>query len=155
MNFKIDENLPAEAAEILRSIGFAADTVADENLSGAKYEAVATSSRSEGRILLTLDLDFANIRAYPPGELTGIIVLRVKRQDKATVLAYVRRLATALSSYVRRLATALTRRNPSGELWILDGNRIRFRQGNGTIRADFPFPIRACFPDRRFGPVSG
>ena len=50
MNFKIDENLPAEAAEILRGIGFVADTVADENLSGAKDETVATASRSEGRI---------------------------------------------------------------------------------------------------------
>ncbi len=119
MNFKIDENLPAEAAEILNSIGFSADTVADENLLGAKDETVATASRQEGRILVTLDLDFANIRAYPPGEHTGIIVLRVKRQDKATVLAY-----------VRRLAVALTPRNPGGELWIVDGNRIRFRQGN-------------------------
>jgi predicted nuclease of predicted toxin-antitoxin system len=98
---------------------FVADTVADESLSGAKDEIVATVSRAEGRILVTLDLDFANIRAYPPGEHIGIIVLRVKRQDKATVLAY-----------VRRLAAALTLRNPSGELWILDGNRIRFRQGN-------------------------
>lgn len=108
MSFKIDENLPAEAAGILRCIGFDADTVADENLSGAKDETVATASGSEGRILVTLDLDFANIRAYPPGEHTGIIVLRVKRQDRATVLAY-----------LRRLATALMRRNPSGELWIV------------------------------------
>ncbi|MGO9260144.1 MAG: DUF5615 family PIN-like protein [Bryobacteraceae bacterium] len=88
-----------------------------KNLSGAKDETVATTSRSEGRVLVTLDLDFANIRAYPPGEHTGIVVLRVKRQDKPTVLAY-----------VRRLAAALTRRNPAGELWIVDGNRIRFRQ---------------------------
>ena len=118
MNFKIDENLPAEAAAVLRDAGFAADTVADEHLSGANDETVATTSRSEGRILVTLDLDFANIRAYPPAEHTGIIVLRVRHQDKPTVLAY-----------VRRLAAALTRRNPTGELWIVDGNRIRFRQG--------------------------
>jgi predicted nuclease of predicted toxin-antitoxin system len=119
VNFKIDENLRAEATGILRTIGFVADTVADENLSGAKDEIVATASRSEGRILVTLDLDFANIRAYPPCEHSGIIVLRVKAQDKATVLAY-----------ARRSAAALTCRNPSDELWILDGNRIRFRQGN-------------------------
>ena len=68
---------------------------------------------------MTLDLDFANIRAYPPGEHPGIIVLRVKHQDKPTVLAC-----------VRRLATALTRRNPMGELWIVDGNRVRCRQGS-------------------------
>ncbi len=34
MKFKIDENLPAEAAEILRDSGFVADTVADENCRG-------------------------------------------------------------------------------------------------------------------------
>lgn len=111
-------NLPVEAAQTLRSAGFGADTVGEENLSGVEDERVATASRSKGRVLVTLDLDFANIRAYPPAEHPGIIVLRVKHQDKPTVLAY-----------VRRLAIALTRRNPTGELWIVDGNRIRFRQG--------------------------
>ena len=119
MNFKIDENLPVEAAEILRGAGFVADTVGSEDLSGANDETVAATTQSEGRILVTLDLDFANIRAYPPGEHNGIIVLRAKRQDKPTVLAYVRRLAAALAS-----------RNPAGELWIIAGNRIRFRQGS-------------------------
>ena len=119
MKFKIDENLPAEAAGILREAGFVADTVADEDLSGADDEAVASASRSEGRILVTLDLDFANIRAYPPGEHSGITVLRVKRQDKLAVLAYVRRLAKALAN-----------RNATGELWIVDGDRIRFREGS-------------------------
>ncbi len=119
MKFKIDENLPVEAAETLRQSGFVADTVEDENLSGSDDETVLARSRSGERILLTLDLDFANIRAYPPGEHSGIIILRLKRQDKATVL-----------SYTRRLATALANRSPVGELWIIDGNRIRFRQGS-------------------------
>lgn len=117
MNFKIDENLPVEAAEILRGSGFVADTVDDEDLSGADDGTLARASQSEGRILVTLDLDFANIRAYPPGEHAGIIVLRVKNQDKSSVLAF-----------IRRLVVALPNRNPSGELWIVDGNRIRFRQ---------------------------
>lgn len=119
MKFKIDENLPAEAAEILRASGFIADTVADEDLTGADDDTVASASQAEDRILVTLDLDFANIRAYPPGEHTGIIVLRVKSQDKRSVLAF-----------IRRLAVALPNRNPSGELWIVDGNRIRFRQSD-------------------------
>jgi predicted nuclease of predicted toxin-antitoxin system len=118
VKFKIDENLPAETAETLHQSGFVADTVADEDLSGSDGEAVVARSRSEDRILVTLDLDFANIRAYPPGEHSGIIVLRLKRQDKATALGYVRRLATALAD-----------RSPRGELWIVDSNRIRFRQG--------------------------
>ena len=118
MKFKIDENLPAEAAEVLRGAGFLADTVGDEGMSGADDQTVAVASRSGHRILVTLDLDFANIRAYPPGD-QGIIVLRVRRQDKFTVLAYIRRLTAALAN-----------RDPSGELWIVDGNRIRFRQGS-------------------------
>ena len=120
MKFKIDENLPAETAETLRQSGFVADTVAEEDLSGSDDETVVARSRTGDRILVTLDLDFANIRAYPPGAHSGIIVLRLKRQDKTTVL-----------SYVRRLATALATRSPHGELWIVDGNRIRFRE-SGT-----------------------
>ncbi len=117
MNFKVDENLPVEAASIFREQGFGAETVWDESLSGAADEAIASSVRAENRILVTLDLDFSNIRAYPPGEYAGIIVLRLKTQDKATVL-----------SYIRRTATALQERTPDGELWIVQHDRIRFRQ---------------------------
>jgi hypothetical protein len=38
---------------------------------------------------------------------------------------------------------ALARRNPTGELWIVDGNRIRFRQGSWSILADFSVLIEA------------
>lgn len=36
MNFKIDENLPAECTVLLRGAGFGADTVAEENLGGGR-----------------------------------------------------------------------------------------------------------------------
>lgn len=112
-----DENLPAEAAAALRECGFDAETVWDESLAGSDDEGIAARVRSEGRILLTLDLDFANIRAYPPDQYPGIIVLRLKSQDKASVVAY-----------VRRIAAALEERSPNGELWIVEGDRIRFRR---------------------------
>ena len=60
MIFKIDENLPAECAVLLRGAGFGADTVAEENLEGADDTVIARSIRAEGRVLITLDLDFAN-----------------------------------------------------------------------------------------------
>jgi predicted nuclease of predicted toxin-antitoxin system len=119
VKFKTDENLPAEAAATLRESGFDAQTVWAENLSGADDHLLAARVRSEDRILLTLDLDFANIHAYPPHEHPGVIVLRLKRQDKATVVAY-----------VRRIAAAIERRSPAGELWIVESNRIRFRGGS-------------------------
>jgi len=119
VKFKTDENLPVEAAATLREAGFDAETIWDEELSGADDLVVAGTSRNEGRILLTLDLDFANIRAYPPREHPGIIVLRLKHQDKLTII-----------TYVRRLMAALARRSPVGELWIVEGKRVRFRGGS-------------------------
>ena len=70
MKFKIDESLSAEAAEILRRADFVADTVGEEHLSGADDETIASTSRSDNRILVTLDLDFANI--YSPHNLRRI-----------------------------------------------------------------------------------
>lgn len=65
MKFKIDENLPADCAVLLGNAGFEAHTVVDERLSGAHDEEAASRCRSENRVLVTLDLDFGNIQAYP------------------------------------------------------------------------------------------
>ena len=116
MKFKIDEDLPVEAAVIFREQGLEAATVGDESVSGADDEAIANLLRSEKRILVTLDLDFGNISAYRPEEYFGIIVLRLKSQDKPTVL-----------SYIRRVAAAVEQRNPHGQLWIVQHDRIRVR----------------------------
>jgi predicted nuclease of predicted toxin-antitoxin system len=116
LNFKIDENLPAECAVLLRGAGFGADTVAEEKLAGADDTGIAGSIRAEGRVLVTLDLDFANIQAYAPSTHSGIIVLRLKRQDKRAVLGLVVRMISALKA-----------RPPAGDLWIVEADRIRLR----------------------------
>lgn len=66
MKFKTDENLPFEAALALREHGWDAQTVGEEGLAGATDEILASCAKGESRVLVTLDLDFANIRAYPP-----------------------------------------------------------------------------------------
>jgi predicted nuclease of predicted toxin-antitoxin system len=116
LRFKIDENLPADCAVILFHAGFEADTVFDEDLVGSDDSVIASRYRAEDRILVTLDLDFSNIRAYPPSQHAGIIVLRPKRQDKRTVL-----------KLMERLILALAKRTPAGELWIVETDRIRLR----------------------------
>ena len=80
MKFKIDENLPAEFASALRSSDFEADTVGDEGLSGAEDPRVFERCQIDVRILVTLDLDFSNIQAYPPGEHAGIVVIRTRHK---------------------------------------------------------------------------
>jgi predicted nuclease of predicted toxin-antitoxin system len=74
--------LPSNCGDILRGGGFEADTVADERLTGAEDSTIAGRCRAEGRVLLTLDLDFTNIQAYPPVGYAGIIVLRSKRPPR-------------------------------------------------------------------------
>jgi hypothetical protein len=60
LKFKIDENLPSEFVAILKGAGFEADTVADEDLSGAADAPLAQHARMNHRVLVTLDMDFAN-----------------------------------------------------------------------------------------------
>lgn len=118
MKFKLDENLPLEVAFQLRELGFDAETVWDEHLSGADDQTVSNRAHTEGRVLITLDLDFANVQAYPPEQHSGIVVLRIKTQDKPSVLAY-----------VEKMVAVLERRDPVGELWIVERDRVRFRTG--------------------------
>jgi predicted nuclease of predicted toxin-antitoxin system len=118
LKLKIDENLPSECAVLLRTAGFEADTVVDERLAGSDDTAITNRFQAEGRVLVTLDLDFGNIHAYPPSRHAGIVVLRPKRQDKRTVL-----------TLMQRVLLALTNRAPAGELWIVELDRIRFRVG--------------------------
>ena len=114
--FKIDENLPVEAAEALRLAGYDALTVLDQAMGGAQDGPLALVCREEGRALITLDLDFSNIQAYPPSDHPGIIVLRLAHQDKVHAL---RTLAAALPY--------LDKEPLEGRLWIVDEHKIRIR----------------------------
>ena len=117
MKFKVDENLPAEHAALLREAGHEADTVADQKLSGSDDSTLAECCRTEDRILLTLDLDFANVQAYPPKSHSGIVVFRPNSQDKLTLI-----------SLLKRMLPVLSRRSPRLELWIVEQDRIRYRE---------------------------
>lgn len=117
MRFKVDENLPVEAAEILRDSGHDAVTVLEQQLRGSADSHLAALCKQEGRALVTLDMDFADIRAYPPADLPGLILLRLARQDKPNVLSALARLIQVL--HAEPLA---------GTLWIVEENRVRIRR---------------------------
>lgn len=68
--------------------------------------------------MVTLDLDFSDIRAYPPGDYHGIVVLRPATQAKPAVLALIDQLIPVLAS------------EPLvGNLWIVQRSGIRIREG--------------------------
>ena len=77
MRFEVDENLPIEVAEMLRQAGHDATTVLEQHLGGSNDAQSAALCQLESRILVTLDMDFSDIRTYPPIECPGLIVLRL------------------------------------------------------------------------------
>jgi predicted nuclease of predicted toxin-antitoxin system len=116
LKFKVDENLPVEVAALLRNAGHDALTVFDQQMNGQPDLQIAAVCQQETRAVVTLDLDFADIRAYPPADYPGIIVLRLARLDKPHVL----------SSFTRLLPT-LTQEPLAGKLWIVDEASVRIR----------------------------
>lgn len=92
MRAKLDENVPIEATELLRAAGWDCDTVHDEGLAGAEDPTVGAACRRESRVLFTLDLDFADIRAYPPSEYVGIVVFRPAEPSRRHVLQMLTRV---------------------------------------------------------------
>jgi predicted nuclease of predicted toxin-antitoxin system len=116
LKVKIDENLPAEAADVLRDGGHDALSVLDEYAAGTPDADVAAGCRREARALLTSDLGFADIASYPPGKYAGLIVLRLHRQSKWQIMRAIDRLIPLLSNYPL-----------AGRLWIVDEIRVRIR----------------------------
>jgi predicted nuclease of predicted toxin-antitoxin system len=116
MQFKVDENLPSEVAELLHQAGYDAITVVDQHLGGEADANIASVCQREGRALVTLDTGFADIRAYPPEQYSGLIVLRLRRQDKFYVLRLLARVTQQFSK------EPLDR-----HLWIVEEGQIRVR----------------------------
>jgi predicted nuclease of predicted toxin-antitoxin system len=116
MRFKVDENLPIEVAEMLRQAGHDAATVLEQHLGGSDDAQLAVLCQLESRILVTLDMDFADIRNYPPAEFPGLVVLRLRQQDKPYVL-----------DVFMRCMQVLDQEPIEGQLWIVEENRIRIR----------------------------
>jgi len=98
MRFKIDENLPQEIADDLIKLGYEADTVSAEGLSGAEDSAVVAAAKAAGRILLTLDKGIASLHRYPINQHEGIVLFRPDSWGKRAVATFVRsRFSTLLA----------------------------------------------------------
>lgn len=115
--FKLDENLPNEAETFLRQAGYDVQSALSERLGGALDPKLLAACQLKGRILVTLDLDLADIRAYPPADHEGIWILRPRRQSISNIVEL-------LVGAVRMLALEPTKRR----LWIVEKDRIRIRE---------------------------
>ena len=76
MRLKLDENLSRHLKPPLADLGHDVLTAGDEGLLSRPDTEVAAESFKEGRMLFTLDVEFADLRKYPPGEHPGIVLFR-------------------------------------------------------------------------------
>jgi predicted nuclease of predicted toxin-antitoxin system len=114
VRLKLDENLPAGVLGPTAPPGHDVMTVGEERLSGCEDQSLYEVCRAERRVLVTLDMDFANPLRFPPEASAGIIVLRPSRP-----------LLTVLVSMLSNAVAAATRDAVVGKLWIVEPTRIR------------------------------
>lgn len=96
--------------------GHEASSILGQSIGGASDPDVAAVCQQEQRALLTLDVDFADLRAHPPEDNHGLVVLRSKRQDKPHVMGVIGRLLPMPK------AEQLV-----GRPWIVEEERVRIR----------------------------
>ncbi len=103
MRIKLDENLPAELAEDLQSLGHDADSVVSEQLTGEPDRIVAAAAKRTGRILFTLDKGLGDVRMFAPSRHAGIVVFRLGTRGRGSIR---RQILRAIPRLVRQPSLA-------------------------------------------------
>ena len=116
MRLLLDENLSPQQAVILREQGHDAVAVVDVGLSGQPNEKNRAYAIEENRVLLTLDVDFANMLRFPTAATPGVIRLKIHPPTEASVREQIQK------------ALALLKDTPlSGCLAVSHGDVVRIR----------------------------
>ncbi len=114
MKFKLDENVDTRLIPLVQKGGHDVDTIRGEGLAGADDHAIYDACVRDGRILVTLDLDFSNPMRFPPGPTEGIIIVRP-----------VRPVLPQIQATIASTLPELKKRPLEGKLWIIEPGRIR------------------------------
>lgn len=124
MRIKLDENISLYLKPLLEQEGHDASTVADEGLLGQDDGKVALAAKTEARVLFTLDLEFADLRKFPPGSHTGVVLFRPRSLGPLSVNDFVMRFVreTNLSEFF-------------GCVVVVDPQRVRVRRPTGEDEA--------------------
>ena len=102
----------------LRQLGHDVLDVRESGMAGTTDRQVSARALSEGRILVTMDLDFANILQYPPADYTGILVLRVPHPTRLHAV-----------NTLRDFLSVLTEEDIKNALVIVEPGAYRIRRG--------------------------
>jgi predicted nuclease of predicted toxin-antitoxin system len=115
VRFKLDENLGRSVIARMSSAGHDVSSVDLERLHGSSDRRLFEVCRSEARVLVSFDLDFANPLVFDPRGSAGVVVLRLPKDagpdDVETV--------------VDVLLAACKTKTIDGALWIVRSGRVR------------------------------
>ena len=118
MRFLIDANLPRAVIAVVQSLGHQVEFARDIGLASATDEQIARHALRYSAALITRDLDFADIRRYPPDRHSGIVVLRLPDTAVAEEIAKALKRFLSEPGFVAALP---------GRLAVVEGDRARFR----------------------------
>ena len=117
MSILLDHCTPRRYINLLRQWGYSAEIMTSYIAANAADPNVLALAQSLGAVLLTVDLDFANILYYPPQSHGGIIVLRYQTQDEV-----------ALDATLQQALADLYRPGLHQALVIVEPRRYRVRR---------------------------
>jgi len=121
MKIKLDENMPASLRDLLVSLGHDTDTVITENLSGNNDDVIWRAAQEAGRMLITQDLDFSDIREFAPGTHHGLVLFRLLEPGWP-----------ALLSRARSVFSATPIERWRGSFVVITQSKVRVRDPDGT-----------------------
>ncbi len=117
MKLLLDENLSPLHSSDLRQKGHDALAVVEVGLSGASDEQVRRFAIENGRVLITLDADFANVIRFSPEGTPGVVRLKIHPPTED-------RIREAL----QRALLLLLNVDLADRLAVVDGHKIRIRR---------------------------
>ena len=121
MRLFLDENLSPQHAAALRDSGYDACAVFEVGLSGVPDEEVRHFAIENGRVLLTLDADFANVLRFPPEQTPGVVRLKIHPPTEERIWQAIQKALLVLQNI-----------DLTGRLAVVDADKIRIR-GLGAI----------------------
>lgn len=125
MKLKLDENLSRHLKAALEALKHDVMTAADEGLLSQPDPIIAKAANDEKRILLTLDLEFADLRKYRPGNHPGIILFRPQSFGPLSVNRFV-------EAFVRETDLALL----DGCVVVVEPEKVRVRRPPLDMNSD-------------------
>jgi predicted nuclease of predicted toxin-antitoxin system len=82
MSILVDQCVPRKFVRILKAWGYLVVTVTEHIPANSADTDVIQLAQQLDAVLLSIDLDFANVIDYPPDQYAGIVVLRYAIPDE-------------------------------------------------------------------------